>query len=90
MLCIRAQRLGKKNKPFYKIVVLDEENGRDKQFLEKIGYFSPFETNGYKVFWVDFSKLGVWLYKGAQPKGLVIKLFFNLFKNLGLYEGQGY
>ncbi len=41
MVVIRLARAGKKNQPFYRIVVADRDHPRDGRFTEKIGTFNP-------------------------------------------------
>nr|MCR5588862.1 30S ribosomal protein S16 [Bacteroidales bacterium] len=38
---IRLQRHGKKNQPFYHIVVADGRAPRDGRFIEKLGTYNP-------------------------------------------------
>ena len=38
---IRLQRHGKKNQPFYHIVVADGRVPRDGKFIEKLGTYNP-------------------------------------------------
>ena len=41
MVRIRLKRLGRKKKPFYRIVVTDIRNRRDGAPLEELGYYNP-------------------------------------------------
>lgn len=38
---IRLQRCGKKNRPYYHIVVKDKRAKRDGGYIEKLGYYDP-------------------------------------------------
>ncbi len=62
---IRLARRGRKNRPFYHIVIADVRSPRDGKFIEKIGTFDPMQTPGV----VDFNSESAlsWLSKGAQP-----------------------
>jgi small subunit ribosomal protein S16 len=62
---IRLARHGKKNKPFYFIVVADSRAPRDGRFIERIGSYNP-NTNPAFIE-LDFDKALNWLQKGAQP-----------------------
>lgn len=62
---IRLARHGKKNKPFYHIVVADSRAPRDGRFIERIGSYNP-NTNPAFIE-LDFDKALNWLQKGAQP-----------------------
>jgi small subunit ribosomal protein S16 len=62
---IRLQRHGRKQAPFYHIVVADSRSPRDGRFIEKIGTYNPMTTPATIV--IDRDKAYDWLTKGAQP-----------------------
>ena len=62
---IRLQRHGKKNQPFYHIVVADGRAPRDGKFIEKIGTYNPM-TNPAQIV-LDVDRAVQWLKNGAQP-----------------------
>lgn len=62
---IRLQRHGRKNYPFYKIVVTDSRAPRDGRFIEKIGTYNP-NTNPSTVE-LNFERALYWMNVGAQP-----------------------
>ena len=62
---IRLQRHGKKNQPFYHIVVADGRAPRDGKFIEKIGTYNPM-TNPAQIA-LDIDSAVKWLKNGAQP-----------------------
>ena len=66
---IRLQRRGKKNKPFYHIIIADGRAPRDGKFIEKIGTYNPI-TNPAEIV-LDFDKAIYWLEVGAQPTDTV-------------------
>ena len=66
---IRLQRQGRKNKPFYHIVVTDSRSPRDGRYIEKLGLF---DTGTEPVtFRIDEEKAFQWLQKGAQPSDTI-------------------
>lgn len=66
---IRLMRLGRKKKPFYRIVVCDSRERRNGNFIEILGYYNPIpETAEIRV---DEEKALNWLQKGAQPSDTV-------------------
>ncbi|MDB6140334.1 MAG: s16: ribosomal protein bs16 [Verrucomicrobiaceae bacterium] len=68
-LVIRLRREGTKNRPFYRIVVLDSAKRRDGGFLESLGTYDPNLTqNTYKL---DLPKVEGWLAKGARTSETV-------------------
>lgn len=61
MVKIRFARRGKKNRPFYRIVVIDKRKKRDGMPLEELGSYDPI-TKELKV---DKAKIDEWVKKGA-------------------------
>ena len=62
---IRLQRHGKKNQPFYHIVVADGRAPRDGKFIEKLGTYNPL-TNPATIE-LNCESAVQWLKNGAQP-----------------------
>ncbi len=62
---IRLQRRGRKQKPFYHIVVADARAPRDGRFIEKIGTYNPMTKPA--TIDLDRDLAFDWLMKGAQP-----------------------
>ena len=62
---IRLQRGGRKNRPFYRVVVADSRSPRDGRYIEKIGYYDPIPDPAVIV--IDEEKALRWLLIGAQP-----------------------
>ncbi len=69
---IRLTRLGRKKKPFYRIIVADSENKRDGKFLEVIGTYDPLQDPA--VITIDNAKLQNWMGRGALPTTTVKSL----------------
>ena len=69
---IRLTRLGRKKKPFYRIIVADSERARDGKFLDIVGTYDPLqEPAAVKI---DNDKLQEWLGRGALPTTTVKSL----------------
>lgn len=70
---LRLRRMGRKKKPFYRIVAVDSRVKRDGKYLDNLGYYNPlpdpFELH------IDTDKALYWLKKGAQPTDTVRSLF---------------
>lgn len=62
---IRLTRMGRKKKPFYRIVVSNSESKRDGKFLEVVGTYDPMQKPAAVNF--DAAKLNHWLGLGAEP-----------------------
>lgn len=69
---IRLTRLGRKKKPFYRIVVADSESPRDGKFLDIVGTYDPLQDPA--VIKVDNEKLDDWMGRGALPSTTVKSL----------------
>ncbi len=62
---IRLQRRGKKNQPFYHIVIADGRAPRDGRYIEEIGTYNPL-TNPASVN-LNFDRALYWVENGANP-----------------------
>jgi small subunit ribosomal protein S16 len=72
MTAIRLTRMGRKKRPFYRIVVTDSRKRRDGGWIESIGYYNPMVSeNNIKV---DEERLNYWLGVGAQMSSRVKKI----------------
>ena len=69
---IRLQRHGKKNQPFYHIVVADGRAPRDGRFIEKLGTYNPL-TNPATID-INFDRAVEWVANGAQPSDTVRRI----------------
>lgn len=69
MVAIRLNRQGTKDRPFYKIVVVDSRARRDGKYIEQVGTYNPLEEGvNYKI---DLAKVDQWIAKGAQASETV-------------------
>lgn len=69
---IRLQRGGRKKRPFYAVVVMDERNRRDGAFIEKLGYFDP--CSSPEVIELDMTAVKKWTDQGAKVSDRVAYL----------------
>lgn len=69
---IRLTRLGRKKKPFYRIIVADGESPRDGKFLDILGTYDPLQNPA--VIKIDNDKLQDWIGRGALPTTTVKSL----------------
>ena len=69
---IRLTRMGRKKKPFYRIVAANSEAKRDGKFLEVVGTYDPMlEPAAINI---HQDKLQYWLDQGAKPTDTVKSL----------------
>ena len=69
---MRLQRHGRKDLPFYHIVIADGRSPRDGRFIERLGHYNPMENP--PIVRLNFDKALDWLFKGAQPSDTVRSL----------------
>lgn len=74
MLKIRLFRVGRKNKPYYRVVLTDSRNKNHYKAL--LGSFNCFNGS----FKLDISKIDLWLKQGAHMTDTVSSLY-NKAKN---------
>ncbi|MDL1972313.1 MAG: 30S ribosomal protein S16 [Deltaproteobacteria bacterium] len=65
MLKIRLLRMGKKKRPFYRVVVADARSPRDGKYLDIVGTYNPLVDPAEVK--IDKEKLDKWVSKGAKP-----------------------
>ncbi len=83
MLAIRLKRMGAKHRPYYRIVVSENERTPRGPFVEEIGYYHPVSPN--KDVKVNKDRAEYWLSKGARPSDTVA----DIFKKQGIQVRQG-
>lgn len=64
MTVVRLTRMGRKKKPFYRIVVTDSRKRRDSGWIESIGYYNPLKEPEIVEF--DAERLAYWKSVGAK------------------------
>jgi small subunit ribosomal protein S16 len=72
MTAIRLTRMGRKKKPFYRIVVTDSRKKRDGGWIEAIGYYNPMIKENSVKFNED--RLNYWISVGARISDRVKKI----------------
>ena len=72
MVAIRLNRQGSKDRPYYKIVVVDSRARRDGDFIDQVGTYNPMaEGVNYTI---DLEKVDKWIGNGAQPSETVASM----------------
>lgn len=75
---IRLSRCGKRNSPFYRVVIQDREKPRDGRFLEIVGTYDPCKKDGGQRCQFNKERVEYWLGKGATPSETVAQLIKTL------------
>ncbi|MDA1337653.1 MAG: 30S ribosomal protein S16 [bacterium] len=80
MLTIRLQRKGKKNQPFYKIIVTEEKNSSTRgRSVEELGYYNPLTKERS----LNGERAKYWMSVGAKPSDTV----YNMLVTDSVIEG---
>jgi small subunit ribosomal protein S16 len=69
---IRLARHGAKKRPFYRIVVADNDFPRDGRFLENVGTYNPLMDPAEVT--LKAERIQYWLQQGAVPSDTVKSL----------------
>ncbi|OHA71176.1 MAG: 30S ribosomal protein S16 [Candidatus Wildermuthbacteria bacterium RIFCSPHIGHO2_02_FULL_49_9] len=81
MLTIRLQRKGKKNQPFFKIVVTEEKrSSTGGRFVEELGFYNPVTKEKS----LKKERAKYWLSVGAKPSDTV----YNMLVQDSVIEGK--
>jgi small subunit ribosomal protein S16 len=77
MLKIRLYRQGRRNAPFYHVVVAE---ARKTKFIEKLGYYDPrLKTNTRaEKFTLKLDRINYWQSQGAQPTEIIQKILTSM------------
>lgn len=70
MLKIRLQRKGRRNRPFYRIVVAEKARAVQGRFLEIVGHYDPIK----KDIVLKTDRVEYFIANGAQPSQTVARL----------------
>ena len=62
---IRLKRIGRRNRPFYRLVIMDSRNRSDGAAIEEVGWYNP--TARDEMYSLKEDRILHWLQEGAQP-----------------------
>ena len=77
MLKIRLKRTGRKSKPFYRIVLMENLSKRDGKSICELGYYDPIK----KVMNFNKTELHKHINCGAYPTDTVRHLIYKMLDN---------
>lgn len=69
MLAIRLKRMGAKHRPYYRIVVSENDRVPRSRAVEELGYYHPVSPN--KDLELNTERAAFWLSQGARPSDTV-------------------
>lgn len=65
------QRLGRRNRPFYRISAIDKRTRRNGSVVENLGWYNPLGNDEGKQIELNVERVKYWLSVGAQPSDTV-------------------
>jgi small subunit ribosomal protein S16 len=68
-------RTGRKNRPFYRIQVIDQRTRRDGAAIEQLGWYDPVCRDVAKQLNLNEERAKYWISVGAQPSGTLRDIF---------------
>jgi len=71
MVKIRLSRIGRKKRPYWRVVAVDSRKQRDGAFLDNLGTYDPIK---HEVVQLHTERIQEWIGKGAQCSPAVVKL----------------
>ena len=72
---IRVKRMGRGNRPFYRIGVFDARTKRDGKTIEELGIYDPVAKDEAQQVRFDRDRALYWLSQGALPSETVASIF---------------
>lgn len=87
-VAIRLKRHGTRNRPFYRVVVIDSRRPRDGRVIEEVGRYQPTEPEGAQAA-LDEARVRDWIGKGARPSPTVRRILNSQARGRTLGESIG-
>jgi len=69
---MRLTRVGKRKRPYYRVVVCDSRAPRDGRYVDRLGTYDPLREPSQIE--IDHQKVRYWLDRGVQPTDTVKRL----------------
>ena len=80
---IRMKRLGRKHRPYFRIVAIDARQPRDGKILEELGSYDPMVKNTDDRVRLKPDRIKYWMSVGAQPSekvGVLLRKYMTKFE----------
>jgi small subunit ribosomal protein S16 len=68
------QRMGRRNRAFFRINAIDERVKRDGKVLEELGWYDPIAKDVAKQLKLDDERVKFWLGRGAKPSDTMMDI----------------
>ena len=80
---IRMKRLGRKHRPYFRIVAIDSRQPRDGRIIEELGSYDPMVPNTDERVRLKPDSIRYWMGVGAQPSekvGVLLRKYMKKFE----------
>lgn len=80
---IRMKQLGRKHRPYYRIVAIDARQPRDGRVIEELGSYDPMVKNTDERVKLKPDRVKYWMGVGAQPSekvAVLLKKYMEKFE----------
>lgn len=74
VVAIRMKRMGRKNRPFYRVYASDSRSPRDGRTIEPLGFYDPLAPKAENQLKLDAERIKYWVSVGAQPSEVMWSL----------------
>ena len=78
---IRMTRMGRKHRPFYRIVVIDRQKAREGKAIEEVGTYDPMVKDKSARVKLKMERIEYWQSVGATPSDRVATLIKKVKTN---------
>lgn len=72
---IRLKRLGRRNRPSWRVCVFDSRTRRDGRSIEDLGFYDTLAKDPERKMKVNVERARHWLSEGAKPTEIVTQIF---------------
>ena len=80
---IRMKRLGRKHRPYFRIVAIDSRQPRDGRIIEELGSYDPMVPNTDERVRLRPDRIKYWMGVGARPSekvGVLLRKYMKKFE----------
>ena len=84
---IRMTRMGRKHRPFYRIVVIDRQKAREGRSIEEVGTYDPMVKDKSARVKLKMDRIEYWQSVGATPSERVATLIKKVKTNSWTDQG---
>jgi small subunit ribosomal protein S16 len=85
---IRMKRLGRKHRPYFRIVAIDSRQPRDGRIIEELGSYDPMVPNTDERVRLRPDRIRYWMGVGALPSEKVSVLLRKYMKKIEEQQAQ--